>query len=517
MIKNLNKEDIKQYAGLLIISIVLLFFCSMTSYLFPIHNWVDQNCFLTLGKGILEGVVPYRDLFEQKGPLLYFLHSAGLLISDNDFHGVFIIQVLFFTAYLVMMKKTAEIFLGDSKKSVAVAVICGMVTAVTHCYRRGDNAEEFCLPFVALALYWLLKAMKNGYSKTMTNKVMLLNGFFAGCIFWIKFTLLGFHLAWTAVFFVLMLSEKKYSKAFIGCIVFLCGMALSSVPYLIYFAMHNSLKDLFEVYIYSNVFLYSKHMTFAERVIYMLNTAKSNIIKNPTLDILIFVGLYGFCLTDKYIKKTGYKILLILCSFVLFTGIFIGGTNYSYYYLITAFQSVLGGIYIVDIVTERFPDLLGNVTNKKKIFTAMAFLIVTITMSNSKFYYGMGKNDFPQYQFAKIIDAKENSTLFNYNFLDGGFYLGAGKKPVSRYFCRVNIPQRNLPEMYEEQKNILREKKADFVVSRVTSDMKSSIGALHMNASNALLFQNYRIVCIGEEKHDRYNYVLWEKIEKMGD
>lgn len=517
MIKNLNKEDIKQYAGLLIISIVLLFFCSMTSYLFPIHNWVDQNCFLTLGKGILEGVVPYRDLFEQKGPLLYFLHSAGLLISDNDFHGVFIIQVLFFTAYLVIMKKTAEIFLGDSKKSVAVAVICGMVTAVTHCYRRGDNAEEFCLPFVALALYWLLKAMKNGYSKTMTNKVMLLNGFFAGCIFWIKFTLLGFHLAWTAGFFVLMLSEKKYSKAFIGCIVFLCGMALSSVPYLIYFAMHNSLKDLFEVYIYSNVFLYSKHMTFAERVIYMLNTAKSNIIKNPTLDILIFVGLYGFCLTDKYIKKTGYKILLILCSFVLFTGIFIGGTNYSYYYLITAFQSVLGGIYIVDIVTERFPDLLGNVTNKKKIFTAMAFLIVTITMSNSKFYYGMGKNDFPQYQFAKIIDAKENSTLFNYNFLDGGFYLGAGKKPVSRYFCRVNIPQRNLPEMYEEQKNILREKKADFVVSRVTSDMKSSIGALHMNASNALLFQNYRIVCIGEEKHDRYNYVLWEKIEKMGD
>ena len=512
MIKNLNKEDIKQYAGLLIISFVLLFFCSMTSYLFPIHNWVDQNCFLTLGKGILEGVVPYRDLFEQKGPLLYFLHSAGLLISDNGFHGVFIIQVLFFTAYLVIMKKTAEIFLGDSKKSVAVAVICGMVTAVTHCYRRGDNAEEFCLPFVAVALYWLLKAMKNGYSKTMTNKVLLLNGFLAGCIFWIKFTLLGFHLAWTAGFFVLMLSEKKYSKAFIGCMVFLCGMALSSVPYLIYFAMHNSLKDLFEVYIYSNVFLYSKHMTFAERVIYMLNTAKNNIIKNPTLDILIFVGLYGFCVTEKYIKKTSYKILLVLCSFMLFTGIFIGGTNYSYYYLITAFQSVLGGIYIVDIVTERFPNLLENVTNKKKIFTAMAFLIVTITMSNSKFYYGMGRNDFPQYQFAKIIDAKENSTLFNYNFLDGGFYLGAGKKPVSRYFCRVNIPQRNLPEMYEEQKNILREKKADFVVSRVTSDMKSSIGALHMNASNALLFQNYRIVCIGEEKHDRYNYVLWEKI-----
>ena len=63
--KNLNKQDLKQYAGLPGISFVLLFFCSMTSYLFPIHNWVDQNCFLTLGKGILEGTVPYRDLFEQ--------------------------------------------------------------------------------------------------------------------------------------------------------------------------------------------------------------------------------------------------------------------------------------------------------------------------------------------------------------------------------------------------------------------------------------------------------------------
>ncbi len=511
MVKKLNKQDLKQYAGLPGISFILLFFCSMTSYLFPIHNWVDQNCFLTLGKGILEGTVPYRDLFEQKGPLLYFIHSAGLLISDNNFHGVFIIQILFFTAYMIIMKKTAEIFLEDSRKALIVAVICGTVTAVTHCYRRGDNAEEFCLPFVAVALYWLLKAMKNGYSKTMTNKVMLLNGFLAGCIFWIKFTLLGFHLAWTAGFFVVMLTEKKYAKAFAGCVVFLCGMALSGVPYLIYFAMHDSLKDLFEVYIYSNIFLYSKHMTVAERIIYMLKTAGSNIIKNPTLDILIFTGLYGFCLTNRYIKKAGYKILLVLCSFVLFTGIFIGGTNYSYYYLITAFQSVLGGIYIVDILTERFPKMLDNITNGKKIATAVIFLAVTVTMSNSKFYYGMGKNDFPQYQFAEIINAEENTTLFNYNFLDGGFYLGAGKKPLSRYFCRVNIPQRNLPEMYEEQKNVLREKKADFVVSRVTRDMKSSIGALHMNASNSLLFQNYKIVCIGEEKHDKYNYILWEK------
>ena len=44
--------------------------CSKSSFLYPLNDWVDVNCFFTVGRGMLHGLVPYRDLYEQKGDLL---------------------------------------------------------------------------------------------------------------------------------------------------------------------------------------------------------------------------------------------------------------------------------------------------------------------------------------------------------------------------------------------------------------------------------------------------------------
>ena len=42
----------------------LLAVCSKSSFLYPMNDWVDVNCFFTVGRGILRGLVPYRDLYE---------------------------------------------------------------------------------------------------------------------------------------------------------------------------------------------------------------------------------------------------------------------------------------------------------------------------------------------------------------------------------------------------------------------------------------------------------------------
>ena len=41
---------------------------SKSSPLYPMNDWVDVNCFFTMGKSLLAGKVPYVDLYEQKGP-----------------------------------------------------------------------------------------------------------------------------------------------------------------------------------------------------------------------------------------------------------------------------------------------------------------------------------------------------------------------------------------------------------------------------------------------------------------
>ena len=56
---------------ILISAIVTITVFSKSSPLYPLNDWVDANCFLTTGKALLSGQVLYRDVYEQKGPLLY--------------------------------------------------------------------------------------------------------------------------------------------------------------------------------------------------------------------------------------------------------------------------------------------------------------------------------------------------------------------------------------------------------------------------------------------------------------
>ena len=57
--------------------------CSKSSFLYPFNDWVDVNCFFTVGRGILHGLTPYRDLYEQKGPLTYLLFALAAAVSGS--------------------------------------------------------------------------------------------------------------------------------------------------------------------------------------------------------------------------------------------------------------------------------------------------------------------------------------------------------------------------------------------------------------------------------------------------
>ena len=56
-------------------SAVLLLLCSQSSPLYPLNTWGDANCLLTVGRVMKAGGVVYRDIYEQKGPTLYLLHT----------------------------------------------------------------------------------------------------------------------------------------------------------------------------------------------------------------------------------------------------------------------------------------------------------------------------------------------------------------------------------------------------------------------------------------------------------
>ena len=67
----------------LLTSTIILLFTSKCSPLYPFNDWVDINAFFTVGKSITRGILPYRDIFEQKGPILYFLFNSFISPINN--------------------------------------------------------------------------------------------------------------------------------------------------------------------------------------------------------------------------------------------------------------------------------------------------------------------------------------------------------------------------------------------------------------------------------------------------
>ena len=70
---------------------------------------VDPNCFMTVGKGMMHGVVPYRDLLKQKGPVLYFVYGLAALVSPHSFFSVYLLELIADTIALYVMSMCADL------------------------------------------------------------------------------------------------------------------------------------------------------------------------------------------------------------------------------------------------------------------------------------------------------------------------------------------------------------------------------------------------------------------------
>ena len=92
---------------------LLLFILSTDSYTHDLFPRVDSACFFTAGKAWMNGMVPYVEFTDSKGPLLWLIYGIGYLISHHDYIGVFWISCLWYSFTFYYMFLTAEVFLAD--------------------------------------------------------------------------------------------------------------------------------------------------------------------------------------------------------------------------------------------------------------------------------------------------------------------------------------------------------------------------------------------------------------------
>ena len=169
------------YLYCLIISILFIFIASKCSILYQINDWVDANAFFTVGKSMMRGIVPYQSLFEQKGPILYFIYGIGSLISYKSFFGVFLLEIISFSFFLYYAYKILILYTKKENAYFIIPILSLLVVSL-KAFTHGGSAEEFSLPFLMYSFYKLILYLKEENSSNINIKDLLINGLIAGII-----------------------------------------------------------------------------------------------------------------------------------------------------------------------------------------------------------------------------------------------------------------------------------------------------------------------------------------------
>ena len=439
-----------------VVAFIVVTLMSTCSFLYPTNTWGDAQCFYTVGKTIAQGKVLYRDIYEQKGPLLYFLHACVEWIPGtnvNPFLEIYILEVAAATATLFFLMKTLALYCGWKPRILAYLPLLCMLVYCNYSFVGGDSAEEFSLVANAYVLYATMSMLQSERPE-LSRGMLYCMGLLCGVVFWIKYTCLVF--AFGALIVLLAVAIRERNGRLIGrAVVFmLLGALTASTPVFLYFAAHDAFGALWEAYFYNNLFAYPQDFRrqLSYTAYYLVYFAYYN-----SGYLLFALGGWIYFLRRKW-NAQACCILCIVAAFVVVT--IMGGRIFIYYWLPMAPLAVVG-IACLDALLVRLQP-----ARARRLALGAVSLILCVWLSLPLWNRNIGqkREDVPSYQVVASMERTPETTLLDLSFLDSGIYTAGDFVPTTRFFCRLNLV---LPEMVEEWERIIRNGEVDYIYTGV--------------------------------------------------
>lgn len=496
MIKKTITQEKNTLLLLSIYVLLLLFFCSKMSPLYPINEWSDINLYFNIGKMINAGKVPYTEAFDHKGPLIFFIYAIGAKISGTSFFGMYLIEsigwiVMVFFAYL-----TARLF-ADKIYAFIIAMIFP-VLMLSHT-AQGGSAEEFIAIAQVVSLYFFIRYFKDGTS-VHKPKHMLIHGLMSAIALLIKINLVIFWFFPLLAVFVNLALKKEYRSLVQNVIAYIAGVLIIALPICIYFLANNALSEAWNIYIVLNK-NYAQIGGLSETIENL--TARFYLrLRFETFGFLIIlVGAIYFPV--KYIGNRWGRIAMILSFFALYAAIF-SSPRYVFYYSIPYYIYALPGY----ITLCRFIKIPAT-----KTAYALLFTLILVLGIKQRDFFGMQISELLRsekptglaFQFGEIVKKEKEPTLLNIGLDEGNaVFTVANIMPTVRYFISPNLQNEIYPAMRKEQTGYIENKEIQFVILAER--------AMNYNYFHELpvLNKNYAIVD-SYQANDHQTYYLYKR------
>lgn len=312
----------------------------------------DSGVFLYVGWRILNGELPYRDVWDHKPPVIFYIDALGLAIANGSRWGVWVLEFLSlsfaaFVGYKVIQKALGTI-------PAVLSTLLWLLTLV-FLIQGGNLTTEYTLS-LQFATLWLVTTTLE--KPTFHYWRWFFIGLIGAMAFFTKQTTIGI---WVTAILVLIINRVKLRKvkelAF-ESLYFFGGVVAVCIFWIVFFALQGGLAEFLDAAFFYN-FIYSSSVTdFADRIL----PVTKGIAPLTTVGLLQIAGV-------------GYILGLLLISFrrdvsrswlpLLVIGLFdlpielilisISGRKYGHYYMTTLpVLAFFAGITFWTILSAKF-------------------------------------------------------------------------------------------------------------------------------------------------------------------
>ncbi len=433
-------EKIRDFWFLLITS--FFFFLLRLPSLFEPYWYGDEGIYQVLGSAMNQNRLLYRDIWDNKPPLLYFVYS--LFNSDQFWVRLFslIVGILTVIAFYILAKK-----LFEKEKIIWVStVLFALLFGLPLLEGNIANAENFMLLPIITAGILVLKSTETKIRNTK-HKILFIAGFLLSIAFLFKIVAL-FDFSALLVFLIFADSSFSFKNLFKRktlvfeiekVISFVLGFALPITLTAAVFLLNGAISYFIKAVLFSNIgyvgygnkliipqgFLILKLIILGLFCLFIYAKRKS--LSYPSMFVWLW---FAFSLFNAFFSQRPYThyLLTLLPAFCLLVGFYLFDKKRRRFTLLVLALTLI-------IVTKsfwffaRFPfyytNFISFITNQKSVASYQAFF---------------DKNTPTDYKLATYINlhTNPNDSIFIWGN-NAQVYKLTGKLPPGKYAATYHI------------------------------------------------------------------------------
>jgi hypothetical protein len=210
----------------------------------------DSGMFAYIGSRILEGDLPYRDVFDTKPPGVFYVNALAQMIGGPSPWAIWGLGAIWISAAVLILFSALQSFAGVLPAFCATAAF--ILTLHHPSYYQGGNLTEV----YALLPQAVILAAAVTYSRRPSHALLFLAGAMTAAAVLFKPTYMSLGLAFAAVAAAEAFLARQWRQGWLRLAVFALGFALPLAGVALSWAGHGAFGDLWDAVVRFN-FVYS--------------------------------------------------------------------------------------------------------------------------------------------------------------------------------------------------------------------------------------------------------------------